>query len=102
MSLRALREARRMFKVGDRLGTAGRPDYTERNRALLEQGLHPVTKTAARPELGTCGDCAHHTVNHASRRYHKCLLHPLGPSRSEASDIRVGWPACERFEPEGG
>jgi len=30
--------------------------------------------------------------------HHKCDQHRLGESHSAASDVRVGWPACVRFE----
>lgn len=97
MSRRALAEARRML-LRERVPTGGRTDYTGRNRALLEAGVHPATRGDVRADLGTCGECRHHVIDHRNRRYHKCRLHRLGISSSEASDIRVSWPACDRFE----
>lgn len=35
-----------------------------------------------------------------AKTYHKCELHTLGLSFSQASDIRVSWPACVLFEKE--
>lgn len=78
----------------------GRPDYTARNNACLEEGIHPATYQKVCTDLGKCGDCTHHqTTGHASRTYHKCDLHRLGMSHSTASDIRVSWPACVWFKP---
>jgi len=62
---------------------------TARQRALVEQGWHPLTGTRTRPELGTCGDCAHRLS--AGRRYPKCELRV---SASAATDCRAWWPAC--------
>ena len=75
---------------------------TLRNHQLLAEGTHPATHTATRPDLGRCGDCAHAIIEHhggSARAWWKCELHRLGRSHSAASDIRVGWPACARFEP---
>ena len=70
---------------------------TARDKALLAAGIHPATR---QPLLGrhTCGECDHAcNVHGGARRYWKCARHRLGPSRSEASDIRVSWPACTLF-----
>ena len=70
---------------------------TRRNQKLLEGGIHPATR---RPVLTTgdrCGDCVHHVVVRHDRAWHKCEKHQLGISHSEASDIRVGWPACTLY-----
>ena len=71
---------------------------TASRKASLERGIHPLTRL---PLLNagwgfTCGDCDHHVVNggHA-KTYHKCdtVYMTGGPG----TDIRVGWPACQRF-----
>jgi hypothetical protein len=36
-------------------------------------------------------------VRPGNREFHKCELHTLGLSGSEASDIRVSWPACTLY-----
>jgi hypothetical protein len=78
---------------------------TARQRALLEAGIHPATREPLEtfkgcPTGATCGDCTHAVrVHHHDRRYWKCDESILGRSRSAASDIRVGWPACVRFIP---
>lgn len=71
---------------------------TIRRNNLLARGIHPVTKL---PLLHaewnrTCGDCDHHGVagGHA-RSYHKC---ELNMTNGPATDIRVGWPACQAFQ----
>jgi hypothetical protein len=74
---------------------------TARRRDLLEQGTHPITKRPTRPELGTCGDCAHLLIKDIgrSRRWFKCELtlssdrYPVGP------DVRKSYPACASFQP---
>lgn len=71
---------------------------TLRRNAALKQGRHPATGLPlnANPDL-RCGTCACHYVRRLSQTYHKCDLHRLGASHSEASDIRVGWPACTAY-----
>lgn len=72
---------------------------TRRWRAMLEAGTHPATRRPVATPIGlhTCGTCHHHVIASANRTYHKCALHVLGTSSSEASDIRVRWPACELY-----
>lgn len=81
---------------------------TRRNNEMIEAGTHPATR---RPLLvvpdgvgrPTCGDCAQHRAIRSHRPtgyWHKCTISRLGLSHSAASDIRISWPACERFEPE--
>lgn len=72
---------------------------TKRNAALLARGTHPATRLRVRPELGTCGACAHaQRQSVGNSRFWKCRKHRLGMSGSEASDIRVSWPACTAFD----
>lgn len=74
-----------------------RRSWTVRARQLVSEGIHPLTRDRARPDLGTCGGCAHRfTVDHA-RSYPKCALGPR--TGGEQTDIRAWWPACSRFEP---
>ena len=72
---------------------------TLRRQADLAAGRHPVTRLPLLdPEWGfTCASCAHHYVAHLAGKYHKCALRDTG---SEATDIRVGWPACTRYRIE--
>jgi hypothetical protein len=73
---------------------------TRRNNELIAAGRHPATG-AALIDAGwhyRCGDCSHAVRFHVgNKKFWKCELHRLGMSASEASDIRVGWPACSRF-----
>ena len=53
----------------------------------------------------TCGDCAHCFAFTQSRKWYKCELwlqmcFPTG-GHSAASDIRLKWPACGKFEKGG-
>lgn len=101
--LRELRDKIAQRGPGDDLSADQR--RTKENQRLLSIGVHPATH---RPllkgmnengEPHTCGECIfHHRYSHHSRSYHKCELHRLGESHSAASDIRISWPACERFE----
>lgn len=73
---------------------------TIRNAEALERGEHPTTRRPVRADLGTCGDCAHHLVtNDCAKRYHKCRF---TQTRGASSDIRVSWPACDRFDADDG
>lgn len=70
---------------------------TLRQRADVERGVHPLTKTPARPDLGTCGDCCHRrSERKGDGRYPKCDLGPR--THGPATDVRAWWPACDRFE----
>lgn len=106
MTRRALREARFLVNGpaplpptsgSDACHPSGKPNYAARAKAKLAVGRHPATGTRTRPDVGTCGECVHHVVSRYDKRYHKCEKHRLGTSSSEASDIRVSWPACDFF-----
>ena len=67
-----------------------------RNEALLDRGLHPVTRL---PLLGTgtCGECKF--LSHNNGRYLKCGLYfPHFVTNGAGTDIRAKWPACSGFE----
>lgn len=75
--------------------------------ATLMAGLNPATARPLLPAVfgRTCGDCVHaEHVQHGARAYWKCTgpASRLGASHSAASDIRIGWPACDagRFTTE--
>ena len=71
---------------------------TARRRALLEQGIHPITKRPVTPELGTCGDCAHFRAKTGyAKHYFKCdlTLDRMGTG----PDVRASYPACAEHEP---
>lgn len=69
------------------------------HRRMLAAGVHPATRRPLFVGTGEkCGTCNHHhAYQRHVRTYHKCDLHTLGESRSEASDIRIGWPACALY-----
>ena len=78
--------------------SAGRR-LTLRQKTDVEKGVHPLVGGPTRPELGTCGDCAHRTGNHGGNRtYPKCDLLPV--THSAASDVRAWWPACPSHSPK--
>lgn len=72
-----------------------RINYTDRAKEYIAAGMHPVTGL---PLLGaeTCGSCAFAIqVGGHARDYWKCSSQDgRFVTRSEASDIRLKWPAC--------
>ncbi len=82
--------------------TDDKPSYTQRltlrRRQSLERGIHPATHIELLSEGGTCGGCVHARSHRPGNRhtYWKCDLLPMtfGP----ATDIRLSWPACIKFE----
>lgn len=77
---------------------------TAKQREAVAAGIHPLTKTKARPDLGTCGTCRFRSTEFS---YPKCVLgavleHPrkAGPymTRGPATDCRKWWPACDNYE----
>lgn len=70
-------------------------------RDLAAHGIQPLTREPARPDLGTCGGCAHRVLRQGvSGKYPKCD-HPETPvTRGPATDVRASWPACHRFTPK--
>lgn len=83
----------------DRSGKKPSPDRarTERRKIMLERGQHP-TGNGAIDLNHNCRECAHCIVKGYDRKYYKCDVSPLGESRSAASDIRLSWPACLKFQ----
>jgi hypothetical protein len=58
----------------------------------------PAHAPKTRPDLGTCGDCAHRVViGYHNRSWPKCDLAEI--THGAGSDCRAWWPACDRFEP---
>jgi hypothetical protein len=67
---------------------------TQRNKWLLECGIHPLTKRDLLDPPGhTCGECSHHRQR---GKYHKC---DFNDTCGAATDIRISWPACELWKP---
>lgn len=50
------------------------------------------------PEGKTCKTCAHLVRRDYAKTYYKCDKRSM--SRSEATDHRVGWRACGKYEEE--
>lgn len=72
---------------------------TRRNNEHLAAGIHPATLHRLAPDSGTCGNCRHHFASGwSAHTHHKCDVHVLGVTHGPATDIRVGWPACDLFE----
>lgn len=72
---------------------------TAKAREALKAGRHPATGLDLLGGMATCGGCTHLVVRDPhDRRFYKCKRHRLGVTRSAASDVRVGWPACTAYE----
>ena len=48
------------------------------------------------PEGARCGDCVHIVAHRYSKTYYKCDLR--GDGAGPATDHRVGWQACAKYE----
>ncbi len=84
---------------------------TQRQRALIAKGEHPLTRLplhpqapadtgpqVRRPQPFTCGTCTHLLdLDYHNRRYLKCEI--AGDTHCAASDCRRWWPACRQYEP---
>lgn len=82
-------------------GLSATQKLTLRRRRMLERGVHPATHLPLRdsPDLpgACCGMCIHaRQIDHHRRTYWKCDTVPM--TNGAATDIRVSWPACTRFE----
>lgn len=63
----------------------------------LGRGVHPHIGAPLRVPAGeTCGSCGHHVVKRYAGTYHKCELSK--DTNGGATDIRVRWPACNKWE----
>lgn len=67
-------------------------------RENVKKGLHPLGARLA-TNGKTCGNCVHHIRVKMGQVFHKCQLNR---TNSPATDIRVGWPACEQFVDDQG
>lgn len=65
-----------------------------RKNANVARGLHPMGLHLA-DNGETCGTCAHLRRRSVSKTYMKCDITKM--SRSEATDIRAKWRACEKW-----
>lgn len=75
---------------------------TERQHYMVAIGVHPLAQRAARPDLGTCGQCHFRAQVHGGNRsYPKCTFDPARVTHGEATDCRAWWPACPDFKPKG-
>lgn len=92
---------RMLDKEPDEKLSAGRR-RTLRQQADLAAGRHPATGLPLNDTGAKCGSCIHHRAIESHRGgsyWHKCAASKLGLSHSEASDIRISWPACTKWEP---
>jgi hypothetical protein len=73
-------------------------NLTRRKLALLAAGVHPITRLPLLDRVTQCRDCVHVHRRHLAKVYIKCALNP---TRSEATDLRLWYPACVAFEAAG-
>lgn len=60
-------------------------------------GVHPHNALPLREPSGEkCGSCKHLFAHKWSKTYHKCGIGPV--SHGPATDVRVRWPACVKWE----
>ena len=71
--------------------SAGRR-LTVRRNAALAGSRHPITRLPLLAGDHTCGDCGYARKHD---RWWKC--HAATVTNGPATDLRVGWPACELF-----
>ncbi len=71
---------------------------TIKRQQLIANGIHPATKVKLLDNGETCGSCAHLLVSKTrpGKSWFKCGLLPI--TNGPGSDIRVGWPACEKWQ----
>ncbi len=91
MSGKSLPEDGGMFPSWFAAQMAKRPDPQLPER--LKQ-MHRVYGVSAGHTCKHCRHCL--AIHHHDKRYRKCELYRI--SRSTATDWRVSWPACGRFE----
>ena len=77
--------------------------YQDRRRLNALAGLHPLNGLPLYIErddpMRTCGECSHCYIRQCDsrRNFHKCDTEPETGGR--ATDLRLDWPACEKFKP---
>jgi len=70
---------------------------------LAEQTKRPRVNPCVRlfgpgPEGAICKSCRHLRSHWTARRFYKCELRTF--SHGPATDHKVSWPACGRYEPK--
>ena len=68
--------------------------------ARQERGLHPHNGLPVLDNGERCGSCAHLMPGPSgySKRWYKCALTSSFAYGSPTTDIRVRWPACEKWQ----
>lgn len=85
------------YMAGFRLVETSDPPGLAEREALLAAGLRVRTWSGDSTGGETCAGCANHVVRRLGGTYHKCRRHE---TCGAATDIRVGWPACDRYVAE--
>jgi len=74
-------------------GSAEHAEFRARAEAQLNHPSRMIRRNGFGPTGATCGICAH---LRRKLRWYKCAL--LGNSNCTATDVRLKWPACGKFE----
>lgn len=93
----------RLFDVGptvESVSLSADARRTARRNEAIANGKHPLRLDPLREPAGeTCGSCKHLTAHgHNLRTYYKCNLRPHEVTFGAATDVRLSWPACIRWE----
>ena len=75
----------------------GKPSRAYLVALRLDRGQHPHQGDKLGPAAetcGSCGNCSRHRSYSGGKTWAKCGLTPGGHA---ATDIRVRWPACEKW-----
>jgi hypothetical protein len=75
-----------------------RPLFTVDGKELHAEPNPCVYVFGPGPDGKTCKTCAHLVRREYAKTYYKCDKRSM--SRSEATDHRVGWRACGKYEEE--
>lgn len=75
------------------------PSTRRRIRAeiRIRRGFHPFGFPLREPKGETCGSCAFSGHHGHGKGYYKCNLMKDG---GQATDLRISWPACQKWQPE--
>ncbi len=73
---------------------------TKRRAHMMAVGQHPMGGRLRDPAGESCGSCAHATARNerSESTFWKCGLMRKAWTSGPGTDIRLKWPACERWE----
>jgi hypothetical protein len=83
-------------------GAKGPTSRAELIQLRIARGLHPHNGFPLGPKGETCGSCANALAGPGghSKKWYKCALTSKSAYGHPTTDIRVRWPACEKWKPK--